>query len=231
MGAAGRPEGGRYLLRHREEGSAGTWVINGQTEALLLPPGCDPRLAGHLGGLQRGQEGGISREMPAKPRTGRMLPAQHPQQGMGRVSAPSGQRGPAFPERTGCAGHSPPSPGSHPACSWLDLCSHSQQIQEENATPSLLMDKGSEPSLPWHFGFWGRAAQPGHSNAHKPLQGRFAILGVFLLQNKAPTRAKLAVLSSSKRRAPSLGSAGAGSPSSPDSGGSWQSSSKAAAAC
>lgn len=68
-----------------------------------------------------------------------------------------------------------PSPGSHPAHTWLHLCSSSQKLQEENAATSLLMDKVCEPCLPWHFGFWCRAAAMPTDHSRR----RFGVLGVF----------------------------------------------------
>lgn len=179
MGAAGRPGRGRYLLRHREEGSAGRGVINGQTEALLLLPRCDPRLAGSLGRLQKRQEGEISREINVCHLHGQDAPSPAPSAEDGKGFSHLKPLRPSFPREDRMCRTQPSLP-REPSCTLL--AQSPLQQQEENATTSLLMDKVHEPRLPWHFGFWCL----GSRHAHTALQGRrFGVLRVF----SAPDRA------------------------------------------
>lgn len=165
MGAAGRPERGRYLLRPGEEGSAARCLIAGQTGALLVLSGVTRGWLGTRGGCRRvGSAGECGRQT---------LPAQQPRQGVGRMLGHLRPLRPSFPREDRMC-RTQPSPGSHPAHAWLNLCSSSQQLQEENATTSVLMDKVRELCLPRHFGFWCRAAQPGPSPGR-----RFGVLRVF----------------------------------------------------
>lgn len=104
------------------------------------------------------------------PCTGRMLPAQHPQQGMGRVFGHLRPLRPSFPREDRMC-RTQPSPGSHPAHTWLHLRSSSQQLQGGNAITPLLMDKGREPCLPCHRAVWCRAALPGQQHRSQTTPG------------------------------------------------------------